>query len=136
MATIERSEKQMILARHARRLLHLIDDTPVVPGDQRQPYEHGNETRQVLNDAECDLQNWEFTDEPVIRSTAENGTEKFDTGRSDTARRCAGASASSNGNGTCHHGSEIAVSASKEVIRGDPSSHLTPGEEKDASEEP
>ena len=34
-AVIERSEKQAIIARHARRMLNLLDDTPVVPGDTR-----------------------------------------------------------------------------------------------------
>merc|ERR1712093_548137 len=34
-ATIERAEKQIILARHGRRLLNLLDDTPVIPGDVR-----------------------------------------------------------------------------------------------------
>ncbi|KAJ2973417.1 hypothetical protein NQ176_g6619 [Zarea fungicola] len=41
-ATIERAEKQIILAKHGRRLLHLLDDTPV-----------------VLNDAEDDLRDWQ-----------------------------------------------------------------------------
>ena len=34
-ATIERAEKQIILAKHGRRMLNLLDDTPVVPGDVR-----------------------------------------------------------------------------------------------------
>jgi hypothetical protein len=58
-ATIERAEKQIILARHGRRLLNLIDDSPVIPGDIRAPYEHGNQARQVLNDAEDDLRDWQ-----------------------------------------------------------------------------
>jgi len=58
-ATIERAEKQIILARHGRRLLNLIDDTPVVPGDVRATYEHTNQARQILNDAEDDLKDWQ-----------------------------------------------------------------------------
>lgn len=58
LATIERSEKQLILAKHGRRLLALLDDTPLVPGDDRAPYEHGSQARQVLNDAEDDLRDW------------------------------------------------------------------------------
>lgn len=58
-ATIERAEKQIILARHGRRLLNLLDDTPVVPGDVRAPFEHANQARQVLNDAEDDLRDWQ-----------------------------------------------------------------------------
>ncbi|KAJ5414182.1 Sphingolipid long chain base-responsive protein LSP1 [Penicillium cosmopolitanum] len=64
-ATIERAEKQIILARHARRLLNYIDDSPLVPGDARAGYEHEVEARQVLEDAEADLRAWESTVEPV-----------------------------------------------------------------------
>lgn len=58
-ATIERAEKQIILARHGRRLLNLLDDTPVIPGDIRGSYEHTNQARQILNDAEDDLKDWQ-----------------------------------------------------------------------------
>ena len=51
-ATIERAEKQIILAKHGRRLLQLLDDTPVVPGDAKPVYHHASQARQVLNDAE------------------------------------------------------------------------------------
>ncbi|KAK3181454.1 hypothetical protein K4F52_007316 [Lecanicillium sp. MT-2017a] len=57
-ATIERAEKQIILAKHGRRLLHLLDDTPVVPGDTRPAYDNAAQARQVLNDAEDDLRDW------------------------------------------------------------------------------
>jgi len=70
-ATIERAEKQILLARHGRRLLNLIDDTPVVPGDARAPFEYGPQARQVLNDAEDDLKDWqlELDDLPQIDNT-------------------------------------------------------------------
>lgn len=55
----------MILARHGRRLLNLLDDTPVVPGDVRQPFAHGAEARNILNDAESELQHWRPNLEPV-----------------------------------------------------------------------
>ncbi|KAI1299130.1 Eisosome component PIL1-domain-containing protein [Xylaria venustula] len=58
-AVIERAEKQIILAKHGKRLLSLLDDTPVTPGDPRKAYEHGGAARQVLNDAEDDLKSWE-----------------------------------------------------------------------------
>src|SRR3954453_15257088 len=58
-ATIERAEKQIILARHGRRLLNLLDDTPVIPGNTRGAYEHTNQARQILNDAEDDLRDWQ-----------------------------------------------------------------------------
>ncbi|KAF4423438.1 Sphingolipid long chain base-responsive protein LSP1 [Colletotrichum fructicola] len=57
-ATIERAAKQIILAKHGRRLLQLLDDTPVVPGDMHPTYNHGQQARQILNDAEDDLRDW------------------------------------------------------------------------------
>lgn len=73
-ATIERAEKQIILATHARRLLHLLDDTPVVPGDERQPFEHELEARQILNEAESDLRAWEPTVEAIPTNAGDLGT--------------------------------------------------------------
>jgi len=64
-ATIERAEKQIILARHGRRILNLLDDTPVVPGDVRPAWEHTNQARQILNDAEDDLKDWQAELEDV-----------------------------------------------------------------------
>ena len=64
-ATIERAEKQIILAKYGRRLLNYLDDTPVVPGDVRQPFAHAHDARQVLTDAEQELQMWEPNLEPV-----------------------------------------------------------------------
>ncbi|CAI7664454.1 unnamed protein product [Penicillium glandicola] len=64
-AVIERAEKQTILARHARRLLNYIDDTPVVPGDARQAYDSEPLARQILEDAENDLREWEPSVEPI-----------------------------------------------------------------------
>lgn len=65
-AVIERAERQIILAKHGRRLLTLLDDTPVTPGDAPREYTHGSAARQILNDAEDDLRNWELRldDEP------------------------------------------------------------------------
>lgn len=57
-ATIERAEKQIILARHGRRLLNLLDDSPVIPGDTRPAFQQYNQARQILNDAEEDLREW------------------------------------------------------------------------------
>ncbi|KAK0728985.1 Eisosome component PIL1/LSP1 [Apiosordaria backusii] len=58
LATIERADKQIILARHGLRLLELLDDTPVVPGDVKPAYSHAAQARQILNDAEDDLREW------------------------------------------------------------------------------
>jgi hypothetical protein len=73
-ATIERAEKQTILAKHARRLLNLVDDTPVVPGDLHPPFANGEEARQVLNDAEDDLRNYELHVEPIHSQSGNLGT--------------------------------------------------------------
>ncbi|KAI9645550.1 hypothetical protein NHQ30_006292 [Ciborinia camelliae] len=64
-ATIERAEKQIILARHGRRLLNLLDDTPIVPGNMRPAFEYSEQARQILNDAEDDLRDWQLDLEDV-----------------------------------------------------------------------
>ena len=69
-ATIERAEKQIILAKYGRRLLNYLDDTPVVPGDVRQPFAHAEDARQLLSDAEQDLQSWQPNLEPINTSMA------------------------------------------------------------------
>ncbi|KFY87090.1 hypothetical protein V498_07297 [Pseudogymnoascus sp. VKM F-4517 (FW-2822)] len=73
-STIERAEKQIILARHGRRMLNLLDDTPVIPGDTRPQFEHGDQARQILNDAEEDLRDWrlEADDVPISNQLDSN----------------------------------------------------------------
>lgn len=73
-ATIERAEKQIMLARHGRRLVNLLDDSPVVPGDTRPAFEHGAQARLVLNDAEEDLRAWAPNLEPITSSATEMGS--------------------------------------------------------------
>lgn len=82
LATIERAEKQIILARHGMRLLKLLDDTPVVPGDVRPAYEGGTQARQILNDAEDDLRDWrpdveEPAQEGKAEQTASRGSPEY-----------------------------------------------------------
>ncbi|KAL1894743.1 hypothetical protein Sste5346_005718 [Sporothrix stenoceras] len=81
-ATIERAEKQIILARHGQRLLKLLDDTPVVPGDTRAAYQYSGQARQILNDAEDDLREWQ----PEIQDddAEANGHEGSITGNGHT----------------------------------------------------
>jgi len=69
-ATIERAEKQAILAKYGRRLLNYLDDTPMVPGDVRPPFAYANQARQVLVDAEEELLQWEPTLEEVHAQAA------------------------------------------------------------------
>lgn len=72
-ATIERAEKQTILAKHARRLINLVDDTPIVPGDAHPPFAGVEESRQVLNDAEDDLRNYQLHVEPITSNAGNLG---------------------------------------------------------------
>lgn len=79
-ATIERAEKQILLAKHGRRLLALLDDEPVTPGDARRTYTHAAQGRQILNDAEDDLKSWVLQlDEATVPSAQD------DTGERSTA---------------------------------------------------
>lgn len=57
-AIIERAEKQIILANNARRLIAMLDDTPIVPGEERRGFESADQARDVLNDAEGQLRGW------------------------------------------------------------------------------
>ncbi|KAK2740306.1 hypothetical protein FQN57_006186 [Myotisia sp. PD_48] len=65
-ATIERCEKQIVCARHGRRLLSLLDDTPLVPGETRGQWYQSEVGRQIIDDAELELRGWEPTSiEPI-----------------------------------------------------------------------
>ncbi|GLB02276.1 hypothetical protein AtubIFM57258_003618 [Aspergillus tubingensis] len=70
-AVIERNEKQILLARHARRVLEQLDDTPVVPGDSPREYDRTSSTRQILEEAENDLRSWESTTVPIHSAAGE-----------------------------------------------------------------
>ncbi|KAF1963276.1 hypothetical protein CC80DRAFT_541217 [Byssothecium circinans] len=72
-ATIERAEKQIILAKQARRMLNLLDDTPIVPGDVHPVFDGGEAARQVLNDAEDELRLWQPNFEPIHSSAGALG---------------------------------------------------------------
>lgn len=51
--------------------MNLVDDTPIVPGDTHPPFAEVEAARQVLNDAETDLQNYRLDIEPI---TSNSGT--------------------------------------------------------------
>lgn len=57
-ALLERCEKQAIFARHARRILALLDDTPIVPGEEHKPFEGSEQARYILHEAEEELRAW------------------------------------------------------------------------------
>lgn len=94
-ATIERAEKQIILAKHGRRLINYLDDTPVVPGDMRQPFGYTQDARQILNDAEAELHAWSPNLEP-IQTSGQLGANLMPTEES-TAGSVAGAEESDAG---------------------------------------
>lgn len=72
-AIIERAEKQLLLAQHARRLVNMLDDTPIVPGEEKQPFANGEAAREVLNDAEASLRTWTPNIEPITSSAGRLG---------------------------------------------------------------
>ncbi|KAF2876340.1 Eisosome component PIL1-domain-containing protein [Massariosphaeria phaeospora] len=72
-ATIERAEKQIILAKQARRMVNLLDDTPIVPGDAHPAFEGGESARHVLNEAEDGLRAWQPNVEPIHSSAGNLG---------------------------------------------------------------
>jgi len=79
-AIVERAEKQIMLARHARRLLDMLDDTPIVPGEERSAFAQAAEAREVLNDAEADLRRWSPSIEPITSKLGTLGVNAMPTG--------------------------------------------------------
>lgn len=73
-AIIERAEKQIMLAKHARRLVNMLDDTPIVPGEERQAFARTDEAREVLNDAEASLRGWSPSVDPIQTQGGKVGT--------------------------------------------------------------
>lgn len=72
-AIIERAEKQIILANNARRLIAMLDDTPIVPGEDRRAFESADAAREVLNDAEGQLRGWSPSVQPIESSAGKLG---------------------------------------------------------------
>ncbi len=79
-----------MLARHGRRILNLLDDTPVVPGDTRAPFEHTHQARQVLNDAEEDLREWTPNLEPIPSAANDMGVNLMPAQASTAATSVSG----------------------------------------------
>jgi len=78
-AVIERAEKQILLAKNARKLLNLLDDTPIVPGDAHPPFEHSEVAREVLNMAEDELRSYEAFHDPIHSSAGALGSNAMPT---------------------------------------------------------
>ncbi|KAF2857943.1 hypothetical protein K470DRAFT_149681 [Piedraia hortae CBS 480.64] len=73
-AAIERAEKQLLLAQQARRLLNLVDDTPIAPGETRPPFNNASAAREALNDAEAALRSWSPSYSPIQSSLSRVGS--------------------------------------------------------------
>lgn len=73
-AVIERAEKQIILAQQARRLINMLDDTPIVPGQDREPFAGAEGAKDVLNDAETSLRGWQLEVEPIHSNAGKIGS--------------------------------------------------------------
>lgn len=82
-AIIERAEKQLVLAQHARRLLTLLDDTPTIPGEERPPFANAEAARDVLNDAEASLRSWSPNTDTIPTSAAGLGTNAMPASHSE-----------------------------------------------------
>lgn len=78
-AIIERAEKQILLAKHARTLINLLDDTPMVPGEDRPAFPKAEEARDLLNDAEDSLRRWSPSVEPIHTSASKLGPNAMAT---------------------------------------------------------
>ncbi|KJX92733.1 hypothetical protein TI39_contig5829g00006 [Zymoseptoria brevis] len=72
-AVIERAEKQIILAQQARRLINMLDDTPIVPGEDRVAFTGADEGKEVLNDAETGLRGWTLNVDPIESNAGKIG---------------------------------------------------------------
>lgn len=72
---IERGEKQILLARHARRLLNCLDDTPIIPGEEKPEYRHATSAKLIIEDAERDLKSWSSSLEPILTAVPDRTAE-------------------------------------------------------------
>lgn len=48
----------------------MLDDTPIVPGEERPAFANADQARDVLNDAESALRGWNASIEPIQFSSA------------------------------------------------------------------
>jgi hypothetical protein len=53
--------------------VNLVDDTPIVPGDTHPAFAEVEAARQVLNDAETDLQGYRLDIEPITSNSGHLG---------------------------------------------------------------
>lgn len=101
----ELSEKFVLIAGYGKALLELLDESPVTPGEQRPGYDGYEASRQIIMDAEADLESWTLDSAAVRPSLSFHQTPEVVYGVGD-----AGAEASE-GNKKNHerlkHDSEV-----------------------------
>ena len=54
-------------------MLNLLDDTPVVPGEEKQPFQNASQAQTILNDAETTLRGWQPALDPIHTSAGKLG---------------------------------------------------------------
>jgi hypothetical protein len=69
-ALLERNEKQALLAKQSQRLIALLDDSPIVPGEEPRPFQGVEQGRSILNDAEAELREWTPSWDPHVTDLA------------------------------------------------------------------
>ena len=86
-AIIERAEKQIILANHARQLIEMMDDTPIVPGEERRGFAASDQAREVLNNAESHLRSWSPSVTRIPSSAGKLGTNAMPGDRNESTEQ-------------------------------------------------
>lgn len=86
--------------------MNYFDDSPVVPGDERQPFAYENEVRQLMSDAEQELQSWQPNLEPLQTSAGNIGNNLMPTDERETLRSPTSAQSEQFGDDTTLHHAE------------------------------
>lgn len=63
-----------MLATQARQLINLLDDTPIVPGEERPVYANAETARQTLSDAEEGLREWQPRHSAIVSQSGQLGS--------------------------------------------------------------
>lgn len=68
-AVIQRAEKQLIIADAAMQVLDLLDDSPIVPGEQKEPFGKSDTAKHILIECENRLKNWSEEHNAILASS-------------------------------------------------------------------
>ncbi len=77
-----------------------------MPGDERQPFAYENEVRQLMSDAEQELQSWQPSLEPLQTSAGSIGANLMPTDERDSLRSPMSAQSEKFGDDTTLHHAE------------------------------